>query len=125
MKTVFPAREEFMDVGLVAHVPDEFVFRGRENAVQCDGQFHDAQIRAEVTAVTGESGDEFMADFLRQQLQLVQLEFLDVFRAVHHVEVSVHIRGGKDWSHGVFESWGDEGRLETLLHSSKTPILRG
>ena len=95
VKAALAAGKEFVDVALMAHVPDEPVFWRREDAMQRDGQLHHAEVGAEVAAVFGKDGDEFVADFLGQLLQLVQLEFLDVFRAVHHVEVSVHRRRRK------------------------------
>jgi hypothetical protein len=55
-----------MDIGLMTDVPDKFVFGGIENAVQRDGQFHDAEVRAEMSARPGESGDEFLTDFACQ-----------------------------------------------------------
>jgi hypothetical protein len=44
------AGEHFVDVGLVADVEDELIGGGVKNPVKGDAQFHDAQIRAQVTA---------------------------------------------------------------------------
>ena len=92
VESAFAAGEQLVDVALVAHVPDELVVRRREHAMQGDGQLDYAQIGSEMAAVFRKDSDQFVADFLGQLLQLVQLEFLDVFRTVHHVEVSVHKR---------------------------------
>ena len=104
VKTAFPAGEQFVYVALVAHVPDELVLRCGEDAMESDGQLDHAKVGAQMPSVFGENGDEFLADFLGQLLQLVQLQFLDMFRAVHHVEVSVHKQGRRgQWRDGVME----------------------
>ena len=54
----------------MAHVPDEFVFGRAENFVQRDGEFHDAQIGAEVAAAFGEALDQLGADVAGEFLQL-------------------------------------------------------
>ena len=61
--------EHFVDVNLMAHVPDKLVLGRVENAVQRDGQLHHAEIRAEMPAVFGEPGDQFLPDFPGQFLQ--------------------------------------------------------
>src|SRR2546425_78448 len=52
LKSVFAAGEQFVNVTLMAHVPDKPVFRRRENTMQRDGEFHDSEVRAEMTAVS-------------------------------------------------------------------------
>ena len=90
VKAALAAGQQLVDVDLVADVPDELVLGRGEDAVQRDGQLHHAEVRAQVAAVLGEHGDQFVADLLRQLLQLLQRQLLDVRRAVHHVEVSAH-----------------------------------
>ena len=47
----FPAaRQDFVGIGLVAHIPDDAIFRRVEAVVQGEGQLHDPQARAEVAA---------------------------------------------------------------------------
>jgi hypothetical protein len=89
-ETVFASRQNFMDIHLMAHVPDEFIPGRGENFVQRDGQLDHAEVRAEMSAALGQPGDEFLADFAGKFLQLRQREFFDVLRRVHHVEVSAH-----------------------------------
>ena len=89
-EAVLAAGQKLVDVDLMAHVPDKFVLGRVENAVQRDGQLHHAEVRAEVAAVLGEAGDQFLPDFAGEFLQLRQRQFFDVLRAVHHVEVSAH-----------------------------------
>lgn len=90
VKTVFAPGQEFVDIDLVAHVPDEFVFRGGEHVVQGEGEFHHAEIRAEMAARLGEAGDQLLPDFAGELFELGRREFLHVRRSVHHVQVSVH-----------------------------------
>ena len=52
------AGENFMRVGLVAHVPDDTVLWGVEHIVQCDGELDRAQIRAEVPAGLGHTAQQ-------------------------------------------------------------------
>src|SRR5207247_249707 len=54
VKAALAAGKEFVDVALMAHVPDEPVFWRREDAMQRDGPFHHAEVRAELAAVFGE-----------------------------------------------------------------------
>ena len=46
---VLAAGEELVHVGLVPGIEDDAVPRGLENPVDGHGQFHDAQVRAEVS----------------------------------------------------------------------------
>ena len=90
-KRFFAAGQNFVDINLMAHVPDELVLGRVENLVQRDGQFHDAEIRAEMAAALGEALDQFGADFAREFLQLRHRQLFDVLRAVHHVEITTHV----------------------------------
>ena len=82
---VFAAGQNFMDVNLVAHVPDKFILGRRENFVQGDGQLDHAKVRAEMAAALGEALDQLGADLAGEFLQLRQREFFDVRRPVNHV----------------------------------------
>ncbi len=46
-KTIFATGKNFMNVNLMAHVPDKFILWRIENAMQRDGQFNHAEIRAQ------------------------------------------------------------------------------
>ena len=74
------AGEEFVDVTLVGDVEDELVLRRPEDAVQRDGQLHDAEIRADMAAVLRRDGDEALTDLLSERGQLVRRQGLDVLR---------------------------------------------
>ena len=61
--------QDFVDINLMAHVPDEFVLGRVEDAVQRDGQLDHAEVRAEMPAALGQPGDQFLPDFPGQFLQ--------------------------------------------------------
>src|SRR5437867_6178097 len=97
-ETLFAASQKLMDVHLVAHVPNKFIFGRAKNAVQRQRQFDDAKIGAKVATVFGEGSNEFLPDFLSKFMQLGQRQFFDMDRAVHHLEISAHIM---KWRVGV------------------------
>jgi len=72
-----------VDVGLVADVENKMILGRVKNVVHGDGEFHDAQIRAQVPAILRENVDEFLADFRRELLELRKVELL-------------YVRGGAD-----------------------------
>ena len=65
-KAVAAAGEDFVDVGLVADVEEDFVFRRIEDRVQSDGELDDAEIGAQMAAGFGEGLDQEFADLLRE-----------------------------------------------------------
>src|SRR5213594_3884163 len=72
MKALLASREQFMDVGLMAYVPDEFILGRAENVVQGEGQLDDAKIGPEMAAVFGQNVDQLLPDLLGQLLKLRQ-----------------------------------------------------
>ena len=89
-KTVFAAGQQLVDIDLMAHVPDELVLGRGEYLVQGDGEFHHAQVGAEVAAALGQTLDQFRADFAGQFLQLRHRELFDVLGRIHHVQITAH-----------------------------------
>ena len=59
-----------MHVALVAGVPQDGVGGALEDAVQGDGEFHRAEVAAQVTAGVGHGIHDELANFLGQGLQL-------------------------------------------------------
>jgi len=88
----FAPGKELVHVGLVTDVPYKFVMRGAETPMQRDGEFHHAKVGAEMASVFRQAVNQFLPDIIRQALQLIQSQLLDVLRAVYHVQVSIHIR---------------------------------
>jgi hypothetical protein len=67
-ESVPPARQQFVDVGLMPGVEEDPVARGVEDPVQCQGQLHDAEVGAEMPAGAGHRGHQVAAD-LRGELR--------------------------------------------------------
>ena len=65
-EAVAAAGQELVDVGLVAHVPDELVAGAVEDAVQGDRQLDDAEVRRQVAAVLGDGAHQQRRGFPRQ-----------------------------------------------------------
>ena len=57
-----PPGEQLVDIGLVAGVEQDPVDRGIKDPVQRDGEFHYAQVRAEMTAGPGHRADQAVPD---------------------------------------------------------------
>ena len=72
------AREHLVRIALVADVPHELVARGVERVVQGDGEFHDAEPRADVAAGHRARLDEEGAHVIREHAHLVVREGADV-----------------------------------------------
>jgi hypothetical protein len=87
------AGEDFVRVGLVAHVPHDAVFRRVEHIVQRNGQLHRAQVGAEVTARAGHALQHVLAQLGGQPRQLRARQgpqvrgLVDVRQEVGHVVV--------------------------------------
>ena len=64
--------------------------RRGENRMQGQRQFHHPQVGPQMPAVDGQLGDQLVADFVGQMLQLLQRQFLHMRRVVHHVEITAH-----------------------------------
>src|SRR2546422_6273118 len=73
-----------------------------------------------MSAIFGEHGDQLVPNLFGQLLQLVQCQFFDMNRTVHHFEISAH---RKNWSGGVLERWS-VGFNTPKLHHSITPFVR-
>ena len=67
-ETAFAASKDFMNVALVADIPNKFVVRCGKDIVQRNGQFYHPQIGPQMPSVGGEFCDQFRANFVRQYL---------------------------------------------------------
>ncbi len=74
------AGQQLVHVRLVAGIEQDPVDRRVEDPVQGDGEFNDAQVRAEMTAVDRYRLDEEIADLRRKLRQFVRAQFLEVPR---------------------------------------------
>ncbi len=83
---VAAAGEELVGIRLVAHVPDQPVARRIEEIMERDGQFHDAQPRAQMTARHGDGVDQFCPQFIRKLRQLLGLELAQILGCADRIE---------------------------------------
>ncbi len=75
---VAAAGEDLVRVGLVADVPEDLVAGRVEQAVQGDGQLAGAEVGAEVAADLADRVDDVGAHLLRDLLQLLVVELVQV-----------------------------------------------
>ena len=80
------AGEDLVRVGLVADVPEDLVARRVEQAVQGDGQLAGAEVGAEVAADLTDRVDDVGAHLLRDLLQLLVVELVQVGGGVDPLE---------------------------------------
>ncbi len=78
--------ENFVRIGLVAHVPDEPVVRRVEKIVDGNRQLDDPQARAEMTARHRNSVDHLVAQLVGDLLKLIRVEFAKVFGGLDGIE---------------------------------------
>jgi hypothetical protein len=69
-ESIPPTGEYLVSVRLVPDIPDDLVFRGLEDTMEADRQFHGAQAGAQVTTSLGDTLDQKLADFQRQLVEL-------------------------------------------------------
>ena len=95
---VAPSGDQLVHVGLVPGVPQEDVTGGVEGAVEGQGQFHHAQVGAQVSAGGRDGVDDERTDLGRQGGQLLGTEGTEVGGAVYvfedHGRVMVPFRRG-------------------------------
>ena len=59
VEAVLPTRQQFVDVSLVANIPDEFILRRCEDLMEREGQLDHPQVRSQVPAMLGQLRDQF------------------------------------------------------------------
>ena len=74
---------QLMHIGLVAGVEKNVVLGRLKNTVNAEGQLHNTQVRAQVTAGRRHVRHDELADFLRELLQLLVAEVLQVRRGLN------------------------------------------
>ena len=90
VETVFAPGQQFVNITLVTDIPDELIFGSAKDVMEGEGQLDHAEVGPEVAAVFRQDRDQFLANFFGQRLQLVQRQFLDMNRTVHHLKISAH-----------------------------------
>ena len=66
VKSVLTPGEDFVCVGLMPHIPDNFVLREPQGKMECHGQFHSPQIGAQMPSRHADLTDQEIPDFLGQ-----------------------------------------------------------
>ena len=79
-----------MRIGLVSDVPEDLVRRGVEQAVQGDGDLARAEVGPEVAADLADRVDDVFADLLRDDLQFLIGEVVEILGLVDPLEQSCH-----------------------------------
>ena len=65
-----PASQYLVGIGLVAHVPNQPVFRCIKNVVECDRELYDPKARAEMSAADPSCIDGLSAELAGEQREL-------------------------------------------------------
>ena len=73
-ETIFPTSQDFVNICLVSHVPDDPVPSEVEYSMQCNRGFHDPQTGSQVTAGIGDRINHKCPDIQGQFLQLFPIE---------------------------------------------------
>ena len=79
------ACQNFVGVALVAHIPDQPVFRCVEHGMQGNGQFNGTEIGGKMPSGFGDGVDQKRADLRAQLLQLSEIQPFDVGRGMDRV----------------------------------------
>ena len=85
------AGQNFVRIGLMAHIPDQPVFRGVVDIVQGNGEFDRAQVRAEVTACLRNRLNQTLAQFKGQAVQAFPGKLFQVRRRLNPLQQGVHV----------------------------------
>ena len=74
--------QDFVGIGLVAHIPHQAVMGGVEDIVQRHRQFHRAQVGAQVTAGFGDAVEQISPEFIGQGAQLLARQLAQIGRGL-------------------------------------------
>ena len=73
-----PARQDFVCIGLVPHIPHYFVLRKIQRQMQCHGQFHRTEITGKMSAGHTDLFNQKLSDLLRKLFIGILRYFLDI-----------------------------------------------
>ena len=91
LKTFAAAGENFVDIGLVAHIEEDLILGRREDRVQGQGELDHAQIGAQMAACLRESLDEKFANLPGKLGELEKTEALHVGGRVDGLQQCSHL----------------------------------
>ncbi len=78
--------EEFVGIGLMAHIPDDLVRGAVKDVVQGDGEFHRPQAGGQMPAGLGHGGNDLLPDLLRQLRQQFRRQFFQILRTIDVIQ---------------------------------------
>ena len=84
-KSVLSAGQNFVGVGLMRNVVNDFIRRWIENVVKRNGCFHKTEIRSEMSAVNTKFFKQNFTDIGGKQVKFVNIKFFKVDRIVNFV----------------------------------------
>ena len=70
VKPIFSTGQQFMGIGLVPHIPDDFIFGRIKYIVQSNGQFYGAQAGCQMASAFGNHLNDNFSDFRSQSRQI-------------------------------------------------------
>ena len=80
LKTAVASGNQLMHIALMADVENQFILRRMKDTVNRQGQLHHTQVGRQMAAVPGHGADQLFPDFLRQGIQFLQRQRLQVLR---------------------------------------------
>jgi hypothetical protein len=87
VEAISAPREEFVGIGLVAHIPHDFVSRKIKHIVQRYGQFHGPEAGGEMSPSVGDCFNNHVADFLCQLWQARSIQSFEILRRINLFEI--------------------------------------
>jgi hypothetical protein len=83
---MLPASQQFVGIGLMADIPDDFILGNIEDIMQGDGQFHGTQARCEVPSGSGDHIDDAASDLCGKPRELLSGQYFEIFRGLNGFE---------------------------------------
>mgnify|MGYP003341586177 CR=1 FL=1 len=80
MHPLAPSGQDFVRIGLMAHIPHDAVVRRVEHIVQRHGEFNRTEVGAEVPTGLGNAVQQIRAQFIGQRLQLLTRQAAQISR---------------------------------------------
>ena len=90
LKALPPSGQKLVGIGLVSHVPDNFVLRQVQHQMERHGQFHSTQIGAQMAAGHTDFIHQKFPDFRRQRRIIPGTDFLNVIWLLYLIKKHVN-----------------------------------
>src|SRR5581483_1093908 len=106
---IAPSGQDFVWVGLVAHIPDQLVVRRIEDIMQRDSELDNAETCAEMPSGHGDGVDRFGTKLVCNLLQVMRIDTAQIGRALDGIEnwtLLCRIKDRMWWGHFLLAVWG-------------------